>query len=78
MGQDIECRIAKRKSALVLGIIQGKPMVTKASRAYDLFLSRSKSNARPDNDQKAFSTLEPSHQRPHQALKMKTLPRHLP
>jgi transposase-like protein len=36
MGEDIKRWTAKRKSALVLEIIQGKTTVAEASRAYDL------------------------------------------
>ena len=34
--EQIKCWTAKRKSALVMEIIQGKSMVAEASRAYDL------------------------------------------
>ncbi|AJX20411.1 transposase [Burkholderia pseudomallei] len=36
MDEDIKRWTAKRKRALVLDIIQGKPTVAEASRAYDL------------------------------------------
>lgn len=36
MDEQIKCWTAKRKSALVLEIIQGKATVAEASRAYDL------------------------------------------
>lgn len=36
MKQDIKRWTAKRKSALVLDIIQGKTTIAEASRAYDL------------------------------------------
>lgn len=39
MEDDMKCWTAKRKSALVLNIIQGKTTVSEASRTYDLNLS---------------------------------------
>ena len=40
MDEEIKRWTAKRKSALVLEIIQGKTTVAEASRAYDLVTSR--------------------------------------
>lgn len=70
--EEIKRWTAKRKTALVLEIIQGKTSVSEASRSYDLPLSEIESwmedGSRLIGDWIHFY----NHRRPHQALNMRT------